>query len=344
MSTRPSSRSRRGSSRCRRSRSRCPRRCPVLSCPLVVPLPPVATTVLLIAQLEHARVVRGDRDLPDLDRRIARLRATRMPSPCSRTASRRGFRPMRRKWSAPRRRCGPPRRSSAVSGPAHPERTCSGRRTGMDTSFVVRVRVSPVGDVRLPVVEENAFDDRQDTLRLRLLLGLVRDQAGGGAAARHGHVDRGALPRDLARTDRAADRRLVVAELGPVRARLAHRVAPRVDRDRVGRAAVSDCGHLGVAADLEVELAGIGARDEALDHRDRGLAACRALGGLRWLAGQVPRDRASGEPGPDDVVVPVGIEGRRLATAADPPARSSSRSGEGRDTRRCSGCRSRSGR
>src|SRR4029079_6586796 len=104
-------------------------------------------------------------------------------------------------------------------------------------------------------------------------------------------------------------------ELRSPGARLAHRAPSGVDGDRVGRAPVSDCGRLHDAADLEVELAGVRARDEALDHRDRGLAGCRPLAGGCSLARQVPRDRALRERGLDGVRVRTWLKRGRLVPA-----------------------------
>ena len=171
---------------------------------------------------------------------------------------------------------------------------------------LVRVLVSPVRHVRLPIVEEDTLEHGRDRLRRRLALAFVRDRADDGAAACHGHVDRRAVLRDVAPAAGARDRGEVVGELRSAGARLAHRAPSGVDGDRVGRAPVSDCGRLHDAADLEVELAGVRARDEALDHRDRGLAGCRPLAGGCSLARQVPRDRALRERGLDGVRVRPG--------------------------------------
>jgi len=180
---------------------------------------------------------------------------------------------------------------------------------------LVRVPVSPVGDVRLPIAEEDALEHRRNRRRLRQGLALVRDRADGGAAACHGHVDRRAVHRDVAPAAGAADRGHVVGELRFSRARLAHRAPSGIDGDRVGRAAVTDRRRLDLAVDLEVEGAGIGARDESLDHSDRGLAARRPPAGRFGLPRQVPRDRVLRERGLDGVAVQTWLEGGRLAPA-----------------------------
>src|SRR6478736_4543550 len=118
-------------------------------------------------------------------------------------------------------------------------------RSYLDRHHVAaRVRVSPVRDIGLPVVEKHALELRGDRLRLRLLLRLVGDRADDLAAASHAHLDRGALLGDVARPAGAADGDVVVAELRLSGAQLAHRVAPRVDRDLAGGALVADRSRL----------------------------------------------------------------------------------------------------
>ena len=101
-------------------------------------------------------------------------------------------------------------------------------RADSDRHDVVgRIVVSPVRDVRLSVVEEDAFEHWRDRLRLRLLLGLVRDRADDGVAAPNRHGDHCASRGD-ARSARAPDRDRVVVQLRPAGARLADSCVPGV--------------------------------------------------------------------------------------------------------------------
>ncbi len=106
----------------------------------------------------------------------------------------------------------------------------------------------------------------------------VGDRAGDRLVVVEGDVQRAAaiaLGRALARAlaVHAADRLLVVVEVGPGAGRLADAVGASVEGERGGGAVVAGVALLGRAVDLEVEQPGVVGGVEVLDHLDRpGLA------------------------------------------------------------------------